>query len=416
MASEFKLPELGENIESAEVVNVLVSAGDVIDKEQPVIEVETDKATVEVPSSVSGRISQVMVEVGQTIQVGQAILTVDGEDEAAPTEAPATPAAKTKAKAPAAAPPAEAPAARSAGSVAAAPSVRRLAREVGVDIEQVTGTGEGGRVTGDDVKTHARSMIAGGAPAPAAAGTAPQPPLPDFSSYGNVTTEPMTKLRRSAAEHLSRCWTTIPHVTLHQAADVTELEALRQQFKSKAEAAGGKLTITAIMLKVAASALRAFKKFNASLDTANRQIVLKEYCNVGVAVDTPRGLLVPVIRDVDQKNIIQLSVELVEMSQKARDGKLTPQDMQGGNFTITNLGGLGTDYFTPIINHPQVAILGLGRARTTPVWDDGRFQPRLMMPLSLSIDHRLIDGADGARFLQWTVDALQEPLLLALEG
>ncbi|NUP99136.1 MAG: 2-oxo acid dehydrogenase subunit E2 [Armatimonadetes bacterium] len=238
----------------------------------------------------------------------------------------------------------------------------------------------------------------------------------DFARQGPVSRERINNIRRTTSQHMSLSWQTIPHVTVFDKADITELEELRQRFKGKAEAAGGKLTITAMMLKLVASALRAFPKLNASLDTQNNQVVTKHYYHVGVAADTDRGLVVPVVRDVDRKNMIQLAAELVSLARKARDGKLTPDEMQGGTFTITNLGGLGIGFFTPIVNFPQVAILGLGRAVMEPVWLEDEFQPRLMLPLSLSFDHRLVDGADGARFLRWIVDAIEQPLLIALEG
>jgi pyruvate dehydrogenase E2 component (dihydrolipoamide acetyltransferase) len=298
----------------------------------------------------------------------------------------------------------------------AAPSVRRAARELGVDLHDVRGTGQGGRISVEDVKAHVKKVMLGGGPkANVAAGPAPVV-LPDFSKWGAIERKPMRAVRRTTAERLSVAWSQIPHVTQFDVADVTVIEQLRQQFGKRAEAAGGKLTVTAIALKVVAAALKAFPQFSASVDMATSEVVYKQYVHVGIAVDTDRGLLVPVIRDVDKKNILQLSAELAQLSEKARTGKTTIEEMQGGCFTITNLGGIGGTHFTPIVNHPEVAILGLSRAKMEPVWKDGEFVPRLMLPLSLSYDHRVIDGADGIRFLRWVAEALEQPFLLSLQG
>jgi pyruvate dehydrogenase E2 component (dihydrolipoamide acetyltransferase) len=291
--------------------------------------------------------------------------------------------------------------------------VRRLARELGVDISQVQGSGERGRISFGDVKNflqrQSSTQSVGGA-------TIPNIPLPDFAQWGEVERQPMSGIRRVTAEHMARCWATVPHVTQFDKADITELEKLRKQFGAKAEKTGGKLTVTAIALKVVASALKAFPQFNASVDMSTHEIVFKKYVHVGVAVDTDRGLLVPIIRDVDKKNILQLSSELTQLGEKARTKKTTLEEMQGGTFTITNLGGIGGTAFTPIVNVPEVAILGLSRGGMEPVWNGKEFEPRLMLPLSLSYDHRVIDGADGARFLRWICQALEQPFLLSLEG
>ena len=263
----------------------------------------------------------------------------------------------------------------------------------------------------DDVKGHARSIITSGG-----GGRVASQPLPDFSQWGEVEVQPMRTIRRITAERMASTWATVPHVTQCDKADITELEKLRQKYAKKVEAAGGKLTITAIALKVIAAALKTFPQFNSSIDVRNDAIVMKKYVHVGVAVDTDRGLLVPVIRDVDRKNIVQLSVELAEFAAKTKSGKLAPAEMQGGSFTISNLGGIGGTYFTPIINAPEVAILGMSRSVTEPVWTGESFEPRLMMPLSLSYDHRVIDGADGIRFLRWVCEAFEQPFLLSLEG
>lgn len=429
MSFEFKLPELGENITAATIVGVLVSVGDQIKPGQPVLELETDKAVIEVPSDVGGVVTAVHVKAGQQIGIGQVLLTLEpvGTAEAAPASqaaaaqpaAPAAPTAATSAApaqvaaaAPEPVPPAPTPELAGRGEPApAAPSVRRFARELGVEVADVAGSGPAGRVTMEDVKAHVRAGAGSRGPAaPAAA------PLPDFSKWGPVQREKMSSVRRATARNMAQSWPTIPMVTQFDKADITELEQLRSQYGKRAEAAGGKLTPTAIILKVVAAALKRFPQFNASIDLANEEIVFKQYVHIGVAVDTDRGLLVPVLRDVDQKNLIQLAVELGQIAQKARDRKLTLEEMQGGCFTISNLGGIGGTGFTPLVNGPEVAILGVSRGSTEPVWIDGQWQPRLMLPLSLTYDHRLIDGADGARFLRWVCEALEKPFLLMLEG
>lgn len=440
MSIEFKLPELGENITTATIVGVLVGVGDQIKPGQPVLELETDKAVLEVPSDVGGVVTAVHVKSGQEIGIGQLLLTLEAvAAEAAPTSqpAPAQPAAApeealvvaasaapaepaagaptsqpVQAAPPPSPPPAPAPAVARPGEAApAAPSVRRFARELGVEVADVAGSGPAGRVTMEDVKAHVRQGGAGArAATPAAA------PLPDFGKWGPVQREKMSNVRRATARNLGQSWPTTPMVTQFDKADITELEQLRAQYGKRTEAAGGKLTPTAVILKVVAAALKRFPQFNASIDMANEEIVYKQYVHVGVAVDTDRGLLVPVLRDVDQKNVIQLAVELGQIAQKARDRKLGLEDMQGGCFTISNLGGIGGTGFTPLVNGPEVAILGVSRGSVEPVWVDGQWQPRQMLPLSLTYDHRLIDGADGARFLRWVCEVLEKPFLLMLEG
>ncbi|MGE5114504.1 MAG: dihydrolipoyllysine-residue acetyltransferase [Acidobacteriaceae bacterium] len=452
-ALEFKLPELGENIEQGDVVRVAVKPGDSISDGQTVIELETDKAVVEVPSTVSGTVKEVKVREGQKAKVGQVILTLEEggtatgpkatatvqeravEDTSSSemarasyniartvegkTEAQAFPPDTRQEPAHAIVPP---QLVKNAGPehrqpVPASPSVRRLAREVGVDIYNVQGTGPNGRVSEADVKSHAKSVITAAATGAAIPGVArPAVKLPDFAKWGPIEKVPMRAIRRKTAEHLAEAWTTIPHVTQHDKADITELEELRKKYSAKAELAGGKMTITAIALKVIASALKVFPQFNASLDMAGEEIVYKRYIHLGVAVDTDRGLLVPVIRDVDQKNITELAAELAQLSTKAKNKTLKPEEMEGGTFTITNLGGIGGTYFTPIVNGPEVAILGMSRSRIEPCWVNDKFEPRLMLPLSLSYDHRLIDGADAARFLRWVVEALEQPFLLSVQG
>ena len=425
----FALPELGESIESGDVVQVLVAVGDEITAEQSVLELETDKAVVEVPSPVGGSVMAIHVAPGDKAAVGQLIVTLETDGATATNNAPSPSESPTEAKPepPTSPAPVEAPIAQPASpptpaapttrsGTPAAPSVRRLAREIGVDIHEVPGSGPGGRVSADDVKRYARrrqsqeSVTAPAAAAPVAL------PLPDFGRWGDVERRPMSNVRRLTADQMTRTWATVPQVTQYDQADITELEQLRQKFASKAVAAGGKLTITAIALKVVAAALKQFPQFNASVDMATHEIIYKQYYHVGVAVDTDRGLLVPVIRDVDSKNILALAVELTELAERARSRKTSLEEMQGGTFTITNLGGIGGSGFSPILNAPEVAILGMARSRIEPMHVDGQFVPRLMLPLSLSYDHRLIDGADGARFLRWVVEALSQPFLLSLEG
>jgi pyruvate dehydrogenase E2 component (dihydrolipoamide acetyltransferase) len=303
--------------------------------------------------------------------------------------------------------------------IPAAPHVRRLAREIGVNIRTVTGSGPGGRISEEDVKQCAKNTLmqaAANAATQAPRGTFVEPELPDFSKWGKTERVSMRGVRRKTAEHLRQAWNTIPHVTQQDRSDITELEQLRARFAPRVEEAGGKMTVTAIALKVCASALKVFPQFNASIDMGKEEIIYKQYINLGVAMDTDRGLLVPVIRDVDKKNIVELATELTQLSKKARDRKLTPDEMLGGTFTITNLGGIGGTGFSPIVNYPEVAILGLSRSRMEPEWVNNKFEPRLILPLSLSYDHRLIDGADAARFLRWIAEAFEQPFLLSVQG
>lgn len=448
MAIEFRLPLLGENIDSGTVVGILVSKGDTIEKDQPVLEIEADKTSAEVPSTVSGTITEIHVAEGDEVSTDQLILTLSGAEGAA-AEAPAVPADE-KAEEPAA-PPAEEPEAEATAPaspavpvaqakaaevqviepaatetpadgepVAAAPSVRRFAREVGVDLRRVSGTGPNGRISVEDVKAYLRSAAsrpqADVGAAEAGGFQLPTQKLPDFSQWGSIEQEKMAGIRRATAQHLSRAWVTIPHVTQHDKADITEMEKLRRQYGERVERAGGKLTMTAILVKVVVGALRAFPHFNASVDMANEEIIYKQYYNIGIAVDTDHGLLVPVIHNADRKSMAEIAVEIGEIAQRARERKLTAEDMQGGTFTISNLGGIGGTAFTPIVNSPEVAILGVARSRMEPVYQNGEWVPRNLLPLSLSYDHRIIDGADGARFVRWIASALEDPFLLALEG
>ncbi len=482
MATEFKLPEVGEGITSGTIVGILVSVGETIAVDQAVLELETDKAVVEVPSSVAGVVQEIRVSDNEEASVGQVVLVVgegdeaaegsaqaddakadtpaqaegDGSEEARPSAGAADAAAEEE---PAEEPPAQAsekPSAEESESVAAkegdiddaakadtaegaqaapdsydtpvdekqplpaAPSVRRLARELGVNLRQVTGSGIMGRISAEDVK-----MVAeGGAPQASSQQSAPQQaapsaaPLPDFSKFGTVTREPMSGIRKATVRAMANAWSSVPMVTQFDKADTGEFEALRKRYKARAEAAGTKLTPTAVLLKMVVGALKKYPKFNASLDLEKNEVIYKEYVNIGVAVDTERGLLVPVIRDVDKKGILQLAKELGEIAEKARARKLGPEDMQGGNFSVSNLGGIGGTGFTPIVNPPDVAILGVARGSVEPVWDEEarEFRPRTMMPLSLSYDHRLIDGADAARFLRLICETIEDPFLMSVEG
>ncbi|MFZ0488950.1 MAG: 2-oxo acid dehydrogenase subunit E2, partial [Salegentibacter sp.] len=290
---------------------------------------------------------------------------------------------------------------KSAGVAAASPGVRRLARELGVDVNSVEGGGENGRISEEDVKAFVKQKR-GGAEAATLS-------LPDFSKWGETERKPLSGIRKATGKNVTASWQNIPHVFQFEEADISGIEDYIEKHAEKAEKAGGKLTITAILLKISATALRQFPKFNASIDPENEEMILKKYMNIGIAVDTKKGLLVPVIRDVDRKSIVELSVELTKIAEKAREGKLNPEEMQGGNFTISNLGGIGGTNFTPIIYHPQVAILGVSRAKVQPVWKNDQFEPRQVLPLSLSYDHRLIDGAEGAEFIHWMAKALEDP-------
>jgi pyruvate dehydrogenase E2 component (dihydrolipoamide acetyltransferase) len=479
VATEFILPELGENIDSADVVDVLVSVGDQVKIDDPILEIETDKATFEVPSTVNGVIKELMVQAGESAKVGQVVMVVEETDGAdaegqsdsgdapqadsqeaseekqsdetddskeaagrsedeersqqepeesrratAVSDAPTEPRGNVDLSAPGGSAPEEpSPNGISSGPrelVPAAPSTRRLAREIGVDINQVKGSGPQGRISIDDVKNHAKSLLGSGGgggarTAPSAPSTAPAVKLPDFTKFGEVTREKMSNVRRATANQMHLNWSTIPMVTQFDKADITDLETLRKQL-NKQSSGGAKITVTAILLKVLASALKKFPQFNASIDMANEEIVYKSYFNVAVAVDTERGLLVPVVRNVDQRNVKELAADLDEIAEKARSRKIRPEDFQGSCMTISNLGGIGGVGFTPIVNSPEVAILGVSRASMEPVYQDETFYARLMMPICVSYDHRLIDGADAARFLRWVCRALENPALLAFEG
>ncbi|MHC4606454.1 MAG: 2-oxo acid dehydrogenase subunit E2, partial [Planctomycetota bacterium] len=354
MITEITLPEIGEGIESGDVINVLVSVGDAIEADQPVVEVETDKAVVDIPSPAKGKITEVLVKAGDTIRTGEAIAKIETEGETAP--APEKKPEKKEPPKKKEAPPVKRDAAP------ASPSIRRLARELGVDIGAVTGSGPRDRITQADVKAYVKKVMTSG---PAAAPAA-EPALPDFSRWGEIERKPLSRVRKLTARSMTQAWTTVPHVTQFDEADITELEEFRKKHAGAAEAAGGKLSVTAILLKILSQALKRFPQFNASLDTARGEIVFKKHFHIGIAVDTERGLLVPVLRDVDKKSLLFLAVELTEIAEKARTGKIHPDFLQGGTFTISNQGGIGGTNFTPIVYWPQAAILGVSRAAYRP--------------------------------------------------
>jgi pyruvate dehydrogenase E2 component (dihydrolipoamide acetyltransferase) len=438
MITEVRVPSVSENVKQGKVVSVLVAPGDTVAAEQALIELETDKAVVEIPSPLAGRITEISVTAGETIAIGAVIARLETADVTAPDAAPATLIAPAVAAAPPAAkpiaPPLSAPARAAAPApdrddsgppdnapAPASPSVRRLARELGVAIDAVSGSGPSGRISEDDVKAHARGLIEGGAaacpgpPCPADGWVlAATRPLPDFAQWGPITREPLSRVREVTAETMSFAWATVPQVTQFDQADITELEAFRKEFAARRPDAH--LTMTAILVRVCAAALRAFPRFNTSLDAARREIVFKGYAHIGVAVDTEHGLLVPVVRGADRKGIVPIAAELATLSTKARTRRINPADLEGGCFTISNLGGIGGTAFSPIVYPPQVAILGVSRAALAPVWRDGAFAPRLLLPLALSYDHRVIDGADGARFLRWICEALQQPLTMVMDA
>ncbi|HGG9439034.1 TPA: dihydrolipoyllysine-residue acetyltransferase [Neisseria meningitidis] len=411
------VPDIGGHTD-VDVIAVEIKVGDTVAEDDTLITLETDKATMDVPCTAAGVVKAVFLKVGDKVSEGTAIIEVETAGSAA-----AAPAQAAQAAAPAAAPPPTAAAAPAAAPAAAkideaafakahaGPSARKLARELGVDLGQVKGTGLKGRIMGDDVKAFVKSVMQSGAGKPAAASLGggldllPWPKV-DFSKFGSVEVKELSRIKKISGQNLSRNWVVIPHVTVHEEADMTELEEFRKQLNKEWEREGVKLSPLAFIIKASVAALKAFPEFNASLDGDN--LVLKNYFNIGFAADTPNGLVVPVIKDVDQKGLKQISQELTELSKKAREGKLKPQEMQGACFTISSLGGIGGTGFTPIVNAPEVAILGVCKSQIKPVWNGKEFAPRLMCPLSLSFDHRVIDGAAGMRFTVFLANLLKD--------
>ncbi len=455
MEKEFKIPEIAENVETGLIAGILVSKGDKVKADQSLVEIETDKATTDLPSPYDGVIKEIRIKEGDEVKVNQVIMIIETEEESEDdneakeddnkdensekvsnkknkeedgekvekeedadqkkddeeNESDKTVEEKDADET-------EKDADKSSSEtveedketkeqdlsdIPASPSVRRLAREQGVDLTKVQGTGPGNRISADDIKSFS---------AQPAASAPREAKLPDFSQWGNTSDEAMSNIRKITSKNTQQAWQTIPHVTQFDEADMTRLEEFRKNYQDKVEKAGGKLTVTSILLKIAGFALQKFPRFNASIDTQSEKIIYKNYINVGIAADTPQGLLVPVVRDINKKSLTELSVELTELAQKARDKKISPDELQGGNFTISNLGGIGGTNFTPIVLPPQVAILGVSRAKYQQVFVEGEFQKRLIIPLSLSYDHRAIDGADGARFLRWICEVIEDPYAL----
>jgi pyruvate dehydrogenase E2 component (dihydrolipoamide acetyltransferase) len=419
------LPEVGEGITSGTIIGIAVKVGDAVKTNQDLMEIETDKASLPVPSPADGVIKEILINDGDDVAIGSVIMrmeagvTAEVAPVAPPVEEPKSetpqPAPTTKAKVQAAPKPAvTAPSKKSNAAIPAqksanaSPSVRKMARELGLEVSLVTGSGSGGRITQDDVKKYVKQALSssGGT----TAGQVSSKPLPNFDNFGTVHRERMSKIRQVTSNHMAFCWNTIPHVTQFDKADITDLDKLRKQNSTEER----KLTVTPFLMKVMAAALKKFPEFNASIDVDNNEIIYKDYLNIGVAVDTDRGLLVPVVRDVDKLSVLELTDELNTMAQKARDKKTLPNDLQGGSMTLTNLGGIGGHAFTPIVNWPEVCILGVSRGGFEPVWNGREFEPRNKLPLSLSYDHRVIDGASAARFLRWICTAIEQPFMMEL--
>jgi pyruvate dehydrogenase E2 component (dihydrolipoamide acetyltransferase) len=433
MLEQIKVPDIGENVVSGSVVGVLVSKGDLVEKDDGIIEFETEKAVVEIPSPAKGKIMEIRVKEGDELKIGDviAILETAIEDSQAAEEKtakhahevqPTQQVEKTQEKAVQGKKTARDgadPAKIAPGKTLpapAAPSVRRLARELGVDIHAVEGSAPSGRISEKDIKNYIQNTRTRDPQARAVSGSDSgiDPDLPDFTRWGPVETQAITTVRRITAQSMSRSWNTVPQVTQFDMAEISQLEDWIETVNLKMAKSGVKLTITAIILKIIAEGLKQFPQFNASLDMQKQQIILKQYIHVGIAVDTTRGLLVPVIRDVDRKTITKISLEIVDLADRARRKRLAPDEMEGGTFTLSNQGGIGGSHFTPIVYWPQAAILGVGRAATKPLLVENKWIPGTMLPLSLSYDHRINDGADAARFLRWICEAMEHPLAMHL--
>ncbi len=406
MIKSVMLPEVGEGITEVEISDVLVSAGSKISADDVIMVLETDKASMEIPSGVSGTVTDVLIKSGTMISPGAELIRVDVQEDAGEAAAPeesrpvvsetvSEPPAEKKAEAPPSEPPEPSEPSPSPGkSILAGPSVRRYARELGADLSRIAGSGKNGRITKDDVQSFVKLRLS----EPALVGISPAQPEIDFSKWGKVESTPLNKIRRLTASRMQSSWNTAPQVTQFDQTDITELEALRQRFKTDITDNPVRVTLLPFLMKAAVACLKEFPDFNASLDSSGSNLIHKQYYHIGVAVDTPQGLMVPVIRDVDQKGIQTISRELAEISGRARNRKILPDELQGGTFSISSLGGIGGTQFTPIVNLPEVAIMGISRSRTEPVFSDGQFEPRLVLPFSLSYDHRVIDGAAAVRF------------------
>jgi pyruvate dehydrogenase E2 component (dihydrolipoamide acetyltransferase) len=416
---QVSVPDIG-NFKDVEIIEVMVKTGDSVNAEDSLITLETDKATMDVPSPFSGVIKELKVKAGDKVSEGALIALVEASGETVqaasltPSPSPArgegvVPSAPKAAATPAAS---NAPVEYTAGKAHASPSIRRFARELGVNLAQVRGSGVKGRVTREDVQNFVKAALA--QPRGAGGLQVAEMPAVDFAKFGEIENKPLSRIKKLSGAWLHRNWISIPHITQHDEADITGMEAWRKQLGAEYAAQGVKITPLAFMLKAVVEVLQQFPDFNASLDAGGETLVLKKYFHIGVAVDTPDGLVVPVLRDVNQKGIVQLAKELGEISARAREKKITAAEMQGGCFTISSLGGIGGSFFTPIINAPEVAILGVSRANMKPVWRDGKFEPRLLLPLSLSYDHRVIDGAAGARFITALSQVLSDVRRLAL--
>ncbi len=424
-AQTVPVPDIGD-FKDVEVIEVLVKPGDVVTKEQSLVTLESDKATMEIPSPTAGVVKELKLKVGDRVSKGSAILLLEAKEKPAakpaekpaseapkPAPRPAAPPAAPKSAAPVAPPAPAAPHEDTGAKPHASPSVRKFARELGVPLERVQGSGPKGRILHADVQAFVKTSLGtGGAPATAKGGGLPfdLPAWPevDFAKFGPIEKKPLSRIQKLSGPYLHRNWISIPHVTQFDEADITDLEAFRKAQGAETEKRGFKLTMLAFMIKACVTALHQFPQFNASLEPGGESVIFKKYYHLGVAVDTPGGLVVPVVRDADRKGVFDLAQELAAISKLARDGKLKPADLQGGTFSISSLGGIGGTYFTPIINAPEVAILGVSRAVMRPVWNGHEFAPRLMLPLSLSYDHRVIDGATAARFTTYLVSVLSD--------
>jgi len=434
-SQDILVPDIGD-FDNVDVIEVLVTPGDVVDVESPLITLESDKATMDIPSPVAGTVTEIRIAVGDQVSQGSLVAKVEVAEPATGTAAPAATkkARQTEANsvsppkppvpeqpdpAPPAAPrppPSLPPAVESGDGPLphASPAVRRFARELGADLSKISGTGAHGRILADDVRAFIKSALSQGVTPAQPASAIPAMPDVDFARWGTIETRPLSRIKKISGRHLHRAWLNVPHVTHHDEADITELEAFRKTLKNERAYAEVRITLLGFVIKALVSAMKAFPVINASLSPDGESLILKRYFHVGVAVDTENGLVVPVLRDVDTKGIVELAGELGEMSARARDGKLKPEEMQGGCISISSLGGIGGTGFTPIVNSPEVAILGIARAQMKPRWDGNTFEPRLMLPLDLSYDHRVIDGAEAARVTAFVVSALEDSRRLLL--